>query len=197
MPVPLRRLAGFAAIVALIGTTVVAILAAVILGADVRSNTAAAVALGAVSILGIVGAIVLYRRQPKPSATEARTRSEIWRERRNGLGALAVLALLWWVGSYVSIRVFPTYEWAYRWRYALEDGMTGAAVQIEPKPHDCEFLTAPVGTKHCHYDASVTTVRVRMDGSKKLVSYDEGVTWEATDRSENPSVFVAWHRLED
>jgi hypothetical protein len=29
--------------------------------------------------------------------------------------------------------------------------------EILPRPHDCEFMTAPIGSKHCHYEADVRT----------------------------------------
>jgi hypothetical protein len=30
-------------------------------------------------------------------------------------------------------------------------------VVIEHQPHDCDFMTAPMGQKHCHYQAHVET----------------------------------------
>jgi hypothetical protein len=54
------------------------------------------------------------------------------------------MAGIFWIGSYASVWLFPTSGWAYKWRYALEQDLDGATVQVEPKPHDCEFITAPI-----------------------------------------------------
>jgi hypothetical protein len=40
--------------------------------------------------------------------------------------------------------------------YALNNGVPVERVQVEKKPHDCEYDTAPIGSKHCHYDAKVS-----------------------------------------
>jgi hypothetical protein len=63
--------------------------------------------------------------------------------------ALAAAGLLVWSVWYV-------------FRYGLEQGAYAVwynappqNVLIYPKPHDCEFLKAPIGSKYCHYEKDV------------------------------------------
>jgi hypothetical protein len=42
-------------------------------------------------------------------------------------------------------------EYEIRQEYAKQCGVPVNAVTIEKEPHDCEFLSAPMGSKHCHY----------------------------------------------
>jgi len=37
--------------------------------------------------------------------------------------------------------------------YAFTNGVSPKRVTVNKKPHDCEFSTAPMGSKHCHYEA--------------------------------------------
>jgi hypothetical protein len=95
--------------------------------------------------------------------------------------------------------LFPESEWATRWRYRGLVGDVGEATYIfERRHHDCEFLTAPIGDKHCRYDKQVTTIRLRHGPSGYLeVSHDEGRTWSLADSSDHAMVFVSWSKVED
>ena len=116
---------------------------------------------------------------------------------RGFIGLMAAGALVY-VSGYASVWLFPTREWAYEWRYWFEPYLEGATFEVEPKPHVCEFLTAPIGAKRCHYEAIVTTVRVgRSQAGERIVSYDEGKTWQPATPSDEPFLFVTWHRVED
>jgi len=46
-----------------------------------------------------------------------------------------------------------------KWRVALQYGNKPLAhwptVTLDKQPHDCDFWTAPVGVKHCHYERVV------------------------------------------
>lgn len=65
-------------------------------------------------------------------------------------------------------------------------------------PHDCDFLTAPLGQKNCRYNKRVLTVRVQTSASNaRLVSYDEGQTWQKADPSIKPAIFVSWEKIPD
>jgi hypothetical protein len=56
-----------------------------------------------------------------------------------------ILAALW---PYMSLD--PVKSW-----YALTHEVPVERVAVDKKPHDCEFNTAPIGSKNCHYDARV------------------------------------------
>src|SRR5438046_274287 len=47
--------------------------------------------------------------------------------------------------------------WVNRIRYAKHYSVDMDRVFMEPKPHDCDFIKAPLGMKHCHFDKSVVT----------------------------------------
>jgi len=60
-----------------------------------------------------------------------------------------ILAALW---PYMSLD--PVKSW-----YALTHAVPVERVGIAKKPHDCEFNTAPMGSKNCHYDAKVVVAK--------------------------------------
>ena len=60
-----------------------------------------------------------------------------------------VLAVAW---PYISLD--PVKSW-----YALTREVPLERVDVAKKPHDCEFLTAPIGVKHCHYDAKILILK--------------------------------------
>lgn len=45
--------------------------------------------------------------------------------------------------------------WHSKARYAVQYGVSFAHVTKQNKPHDCDWLTAPMGKKNCHYDPQV------------------------------------------
>ena len=95
-------------------------------------------------------------------------------------------------------------------RYALQYQIASPQVTVEKKPHDCDFLAAPMGGKYCHYDPSVLVVRYRKHKGEVVVSYDDGKTWQnqedewvgvaTTDPPRLPpkdTVSVTWTKVED
>jgi hypothetical protein len=60
-------------------------------------------------------------------------------------------------------------------------------------PHNCDFLTAPLGSKHCHYERVVTTIRIRRD----QMSEDEGKTWGPVTPGAKRTVYVSWNKVDD
>jgi hypothetical protein len=51
-------------------------------------------------------------------------------------------------------------------------------VTVADKPHDCNFLAAPLGAKYCEYERSVLVVRWATSTSgTPIISYDDGKTW--------------------
>ncbi len=86
--------------------------------------------------------------------------------------AVVVFALLLATGGKALIFVAPTWAIGYRLEYNVN------AVRMLPQPHDCDFLTAPIGSKHCHYEAQVEVL-------------------EAADERPSKQVVVSWRRNGD
>ena len=61
--------------------------------------------------------------------------------------------------------------------YAFEYFVAPEKVDVEPKPHDCEFMNAPVGDKSCHFDKEVDVVR--------------------NERGEVTNVIVTWNKVQE
>jgi hypothetical protein len=55
------------------------------------------------------------------------------------------------------------YRFIYRRPFARWNVATWDQVFISPRLHDCEWDTAPLGPKHCHYDLVVQTVRTSIN----------------------------------
>jgi hypothetical protein len=63
--------------------------------------------------------------------------------------------------------------------YALTNDIPVEHVMLTKKPHDCEFETAPIGSKHCHYDAKVSV-------------------WKGTDTPDGRDyLWVSYERIEE
>jgi hypothetical protein len=100
--------------------------------------------------------------------------------------------------AHVAVWAFPESEWAYKLRYKNDPDLSGAQIIVMPKPHDCAWGTAPIGEKNCHYEKQVGTVRVRPGANGgKVVSTDDGASWEATVPQDKSGVIVTWTRIED
>ena len=69
--------------------------------------------------------------------------------------------------------LFPESKVGYTMKYALAD----EEVIIDRKPHDCEWETAPLGAKHCHYE--------------KVVQTDTDQHGKVT------AVYVSWQKVQD
>ena len=63
-------------------------------------------------------------------------------------------AFLFFLGGIVLWAVWDT-EWFGKLWYATANKVKYEDVLITLKPHDCEFGTAPMGRKNCHYKAQV------------------------------------------
>ena len=109
---------------------------------------------------------------------------------------VVVLALLYVAGGYFAEWMFPESEWATKWRYNLDSDLTDAVYVMEKPPHNCEFLSAPIGDKHCHYDKVVHVVRVRDGPSGREVSYD-GNSWSPAEPGVRATVYISWNKVED
>jgi hypothetical protein len=100
------------------------------------------------------------------------------------ISALAVVGLAfaaWWV--------LPD-DW--RVKYAAEYMLNNDQVFIDRKPHNCEWATAPLGDKHCHYEKVVTVFN-----RKNEIIAGPAPTNPAPEDQKPAKVFVAWERVED
>jgi len=94
----------------------------------------------------------------------------------------AFLLAVWWV--------IPD-DWPIK--YACEYALDTAHVVIERKPHNCDWDSAPLGSKHCHYGAIVSVYN-------RYGQVIEGPGVEKTDPPGDPNaakVHVEWGRLDD
>ncbi len=110
---------------------------------------------------------------------------------------IVAIILLFFLFSQVSPLVFPESPWAYALAYDTDE----SRVSVEPKPHNCDFLYAPIGDKGCHYERVVSVTRYGSDvrTGQPIVSYDGGKTWAALPKNQRPrltEVSVSWHRIE-
>lgn len=148
--------------------------------------------IGVVLFAFLQGLVVLVARRIKTGTT--------WREKtaKVGRGLLAwfVLALLFAAGGYAAEWMFPESEWATKWRYSLDSDLNNADYVIEKHRHDCEFLSAPMGDKHCHYDKVVNIIRVRNGSSGREASYD-GNSWSPAEPGSRTTVYVSWNKVEE
>lgn len=121
----------------------------------------------------------------------------------------AVLALIWLlfiVGSLVVHglpAIFPNARWAVILTHHLPSNM------VPRRPHDCEFTTAPVGEKHCHYEVFIVKISWDNNTGNEIESVDDGKTWTFTDgrisSDAKPAAGrykvtireISWNRIED
>jgi hypothetical protein len=143
-------------------------------------------------VIALMAAIAAYRR---PSRT--RPPSTSWTDLGQGLLSLVAIGLLYAAGGYGTEWMFPQSIWATKWRYSLDSDLDGATYVMERRPHDCEFMSAPLGRKNCHYEKEVATVRIRRNQSRRQVSYDDGKTWAPADVDVGTAVLVTWRRVEE
>ena len=101
--------------------------------------------------------------------------------------------------------VFAAFEWFgpavhSKYRYEIQYGMGSSDVHINSKPHDCNFLAAPVGAKYCHYVVSVLEEEVRpsQQPGSFLVSQDGGKTWRPTElTAPYHGVWINWNKVDE
>jgi hypothetical protein len=113
-----------------------------------------------------------------------------------------------WIGGIVilwlAIAGFAG-AWHSKLRYVMWYGTDWSSVTVDPEPHDCDLLAAPLGEKNCRYDAQVTTQKTILsldkNSGRRIVSYDEGKTWDFNDgpnpAKEGTTVYVGWKKVDD
>jgi hypothetical protein len=98
------------------------------------------------------------------------------------LGMLLLAFILWWA--------LPV-DW--RIKYAAEYAVGIGKIAMEQKPHNCDWDSAPLGSKHCHYEPVVTVYN----------QYGHVIKAQGLGKTDLPSdlnadkVRVEWERVED
>lgn len=85
-------------------------------------------------------------------------------------------------------------------RYEIQYGVASSDVHIDSKPHDCEFLSAPIGAKYCSYEVIVLeeAVRPSQQPGTFVVSQDGGKTWNPTTlTTPYHGVWVRWNKVSE
>ena len=122
----------------------------------------------------------------------------------------AILSGRSWVSSalycvFVILLIESVIPWLWysKIRYSVVYSVSEDDVEIEKKPHDCNFLASPIGSKYCYYHVEVEDIRVNWNAQgQEIISKDGGKTWFLTD-SNNPvakpthRVYVSWVRKDD
>lgn len=125
------------------------------------------------TVVGILIGIVALTRRKTPMKAEAVI--------QKGIAGLFIVGMLYGVGGYVADWMFPDSPLAIRWRYSLESTVEHPVYFIDKRPHDCEFLTAPIGDKHCHYDRNVSINQNHNPTSPEWGSTYVYVSWQKVD----------------
>lgn len=122
-------------------------------------------------------------------------------------GKSSTVSSLFFIFIIVVLFDYASDAWHSTWRYALTHGIDSDKVTVQPRPHDCNFLAAPLGEKYCHYERIVSTVRwATSTTGNPIESYDEGKTWSPFTPDANvkvpqystiEEVFVQWGKKED
>lgn len=105
--------------------------------------------------------------------------------------------IAWSVFSFVQDSV-----WESKFRYAAYYNVRNEQITLVKKPHDCDFLKAPIGSKECHFDKVVAVTKVSKDikTGRPVVSHDDGKTWDwddSTDTRSVPGIWVSYTKVED
>ena len=86
---------------------------------------------------------------------------------------------MFWVIAVAGALYFFDVEFAIKTWQVFSHSVGYNQVQLQAKPHDCSFMSAPLGAKNCHYTKEVETVLWKQDPpGTSLRSIDSGRTWE-------------------
>jgi hypothetical protein len=90
--------------------------------------------------------------------------------------------------------------WYSRLGYAWAYDIPYNNVNFAKRPHDCDFMTAPLGEKHCHYSSTIVA-SYKVDKSStgtKICSNDLGKTWTSDCwPGQTDYLTIEWNRVED
>lgn len=120
----------------------------------------------------------------------------------NGGGWLATVAACY-IGYLVIVGAWHS-KLRYFIQYAPTHDVGWDQITKDKIPHDCDWLSSPLGDKNCHYDAVVHSLRTSKDksSSKPIYSIDDGKTWRWTDpdysgQQPEPFVTIGWEKVND
>jgi len=83
--------------------------------------------------------------------------------------------------------------WNSRFIFSLRYNVPSEQVTIDEKPHDCDFLHAPLGDKGCSYVRDVTVIKTGTNAAgEHFVTYDEGKTWSPDPQQQAKSGVMVW-----
>jgi hypothetical protein len=71
--------------------------------------------------------------------------------------------------------------WLNKVSYAVQYSVDMDKVFMEPQPHDCDFIKAPLGMKYCHYGKTVVTQPDQFPRGDGQV----------------PGVYITWTKVQD
>ena len=107
------------------------------------------------------------------------------------IGGILLVWVVWWA--------IPA-AWHSKVRYMIQYSVDYSEVHEDVRPHDCDFLKAPLGDKNCHYERTVSTIRTGRDqaSGRSTVSFDDGKTWSWNDNDAwKRGVMIGWNKVED
>jgi len=124
---------------------------------------------------------------------------------------IAIVAIIWVTDS------VGTTDWFNKSWYSLRYFVSPTEIHVNVRPEDCNFMHAPLGSKGCQYEASVTAYNATGDlvggegapeyshdtkTGKPIISWDKGKTWTWMTASTLPdqkikSVNVSWTKKPD
>jgi hypothetical protein len=114
------------------------------------------------------------------------------RESFGPVGCIVSAVLFWWfLGEPI---------WHSKLRYSIQYEVPYSSVTKMKKPHNCDFLRAPLGDKNCEYEPQVSAVKTATSTEgKPIVSFDEGQNWSPNDSSPpvKPSLTISWKKKID
>jgi hypothetical protein len=108
------------------------------------------------------------------------------------VGSFIPLALMFFLAPWF----FPGDQWAYE-RHNLvtpESLFPLREYSIVEQPHDCDFLTAPLGSKHCHYEP---VIYLESGAPHAPLSGLDWATLEELVLGPESRRIVSWNRVED
>jgi hypothetical protein len=104
---------------------------------------------------------------------------------------IAGAAVLCTISFIITLIVSPTLY------YVLVYDVPEDQLTVTKKPYDCDWSTAPLGSKHCYYERKLLRARTAVNSEgKPIVSYDEGKTWNFDTSPPSKSILI-WEKVDD
>lgn len=89
--------------------------------------------------------------------------------------ARSLLSLATWAAAFIFLMGAGSlgilYECSPQQWYAMQNNIPVERVSVQPKPHDCEFMKAPLGDKNCHFERVVIRLQDK-DGLRLVISWN-------------------------